>query len=382
MLGSPYMLYAVEHGEDEPLEDGGYRLTGWELASRLSYHFWQSMPDDELLEAAASGALSTDEGYQAQVDRLFADPRTRESVREFYRDWLWLEDLDPMSALLGTPKFDGFLDGFVPTPETTQNMRDEVLEMALYYTFDTEGGVADLLTSDRVFPRTEDLAAIYGVGPWDGQGEPPAAGDPGRLGLQTRAGLLASGSSNSHPVARGVFIRRALLCDPLPPPPPNVDTTAPSAAAGSSTRQALEALTENDPVCAGCHTTVINPLGFVLEGYDALGRARTEERVLDESGNVIDVVPIDDAAVTRLDLADETVVDGSAELATALAESGKVEQCFARHYVRFTFARNEDLDTDACVLEGLTELANDEPLAAMLKAVALTNAFRQRTFEE
>ncbi len=382
MLGSPYMLYAVEHGEPDPLEDGSYRLTAYELASRLSYHFWQTMPDQALLDAAASGELDTPEGYEAQIDRLIADPRTRAAVREFYRDWLWLDDLPPMSALVGTPKFDTFLDGLVPTAETTSNLQNEVLDMALYYTFDVPGGLEDLLTSNKVFPRTDDVAQIYGVGVWDGQSEPPSALEPDRLGLVTRAGLLATGSANSHPILRGVFVRRAMLCDPLPPPPPNVDTTAPSAASGTSTRQVIEGLTENDPVCAGCHTTLINPLGFVLEGFDAVGRSRADERVLHEDGSVIDSVPIDDTAAARVVTDDDTPVVGAAGLAAALVDSGKVQQCFARHYVRFTFARAEDLDQDACVLEGLSALATDQPLADTLRAIALTAAFRQRTFAQ
>ncbi|MBL4684538.1 MAG: DUF1592 domain-containing protein [Nannocystaceae bacterium] len=381
MMGSPFFLYAVEHGEPDPEEDGSYRLSAYELASRLSYHFWQTMPDEALLASAASGELVTQQGYEAQVDRMLIDPRTRAAVGEFYRDWLWLEDVPSVAALLGSPKYDGFLDGMTPNAETTQNMRDEVLRMALYYTFDVEGGLSDLLTSDRIFPVTDDLAAIYGVAPWDGQGEPPVAPEAQRLGLLTRAGMLATGSSNSHPVLRGVFIRRALLCDPLPPPPADVDTTAPSGAAGSSTRQAVEALTEANAVCRGCHDS-FNPLGFILEGFDAAGRFRTDERILHQDGSVIDTVPIDDTAIARVDGSDASEVSGAAELAIALADSGRVERCFARHYVRFTFAREEDLQEDACMIEGLSALATDQPLSEMLRSVAFTAAFRQRTFEQ
>lgn len=381
MLASPYFLYMVEHGADDA-DDAVVALDDYELASRLSYHLWQSMPDAELMDAAAAGELSTDDGYEAQVERMFASNKTRAAVGELYRSWLWLDDLPEMSALVGTAKFDAFLDGLTPTADTTRAMQDELLDMALHYTFDAEGGIADLLTSDRVFPRTDDLAAIYGVAPWDGSGEPPTASEPERRGMLTRAGLLATGSANSHPVIRGVFVRRALLCDPLPPPPPDAETQVPSGGAGTSTRQVIEGLTESDPVCAGCHATMINPLGFVLEGFDAIGRYRSEERILDEDGVLVDTVPIDDTAVPYASFQDEREVTGAAELADALVDSGKVEACFARTYVRFTFARNEHLEQDACLLEGLTDVATTGSIAETLRAIAMTAAFRNRTYED
>jgi len=381
MLASPYFLYMVEHGADGD-DETVVALDDYELATRLSYHFWQSMPDPALLDTAAAGELSTDEGYEAQVERLFASSKTRAAVGELYRSWLWLDDLPDMSALVGTEKFDAFLDGLTPTAETTRNMQDELLDMALYYTFDAEGGIADLLTSDRVFPRTDDLAALYGVAPWDGSGEPPTSGEPERRGIMTRAALLATGSANSHPVIRGVFVRRALLCDPLPPPPPDAETQVPSGGAGTSTRQVIENLTESEAVCAGCHATLINPLGFALEGFDAIGRFRTEERILDEGGALLDTVPIDSSVVPYAAFDDEREVSGAAELATALVDSGKVEACFARTYVRFTFARSEHLEQDACLLEGLTDIARTGSIADTLRSIAMTTAFRNRTYGE
>ncbi|MCA9707545.1 MAG: DUF1592 domain-containing protein, partial [Myxococcales bacterium] len=174
ILASPAVLYLIEHGE-EPVagQPGAYALGAYELASRLSYHLWQTAPDDALLEAARSGDLLTDEGYQAQLDRLFADPRTRSAMAEFYRQWLWLDDLPAMDALVGNPRFEAFLGDFAPEPDTHEHMADEVLAMLEHYTFDAPGSLAELMLDERSFARHADVAELYGVEPWDG-GEPPA----------------------------------------------------------------------------------------------------------------------------------------------------------------------------------------------------------------
>lgn len=383
MLVSPQFLYFVEHG-DAPVADTAdrYWLSGHEIATRLSYHFWQTMPDDELVAAAESGALLTDEGYAAQVDRLLADPRTEVTFGEFYREWLWLDDLAPMDALVGTALFDAIRGDFEPGPDTTDNMVAEVVDMATWTTFAQGGGFEELFLSNRSFAKTEDVAALYGVTPWAG-GEPPVLDDPARVGLLTRAALVASGGNNTRPIMKGVFLRKGLLCEPVPPPPNNAAGNPPELSDEMTTREVVEELTEQpDSGCAGCHASLINPLGFATENFDSLGRTRTEQTLFDAQGNVVGAKAIDTSSVPQVVAGDMTVSAGAAELAALMLDSGKPQACLARNLVRFTLARPEDVMGDGCMLdEAATRLAEGVPLVEVIRAVALRPEFRQRRFE-
>ncbi|MEM7156508.1 MAG: DUF1592 domain-containing protein [Myxococcota bacterium] len=383
MLASPQLMYLIEHGED-PVEgqEGAYALGAYELASRLSYHLWQSMPDEELFAAARSGDLLTPEGYQAQVDRLFADARTRASMAEFYRQWLWLDDLPSMDALVGDPRFDAFAGDFAPGPETHEHMRDEVLAMLEYYTFDTPGSVSELMFSNQSFARAEDVAELYGVQPWSG-GEPPQLPDAERVGLLTRAALTASGTANTRPIMKGVFIRTALLCQDIPPPPDNAAANPPAPAPNMSTREVVEQLTEQpDTSCMGCHGALINPLGFATENFDALGRFRDEQVLFDDDGQVTTSVPIDTRSVPQVTAGDHTPSAGPADLAQLIVDGGQFQACFARQYLRYTEGRPEDPVTDGCALQDLTtRLEAGAPMAEVLRAIALRPEFQQRQID-
>lgn len=384
MLTSPQFMYLVEHGDTElPDEPGVYRLSGWELAQRLSYHFWQTAPDDELFEAARSGALLDEDGYAEQVERMFADPRTAEALEEFYGEWLWLEDLPPLDARVGTPVYDAFLDGFTPAPETRANMIGEVLDMASWYTHDVGGSFADMFTSNRSFATTPDIAEIYGVPVWDG-GEPPEFPNPERVGIVARAALVATGSPNTRPIMKGVFIRKAILCDEIPPPPDNANAMPPELSPDATTREVVEGLTEQaGTVCAGCHAGFINPLGYATENFDALGRFRTEQVLFDEEGNVTGRRPVDTTSVPRVEGDDDRVSNGAADLSQMIVESEKAQACFARHYLRWTFGRPEDLDRDGCMLNSLTSnLVAGAPLQDVLRDLALRDEFKTRHIEE
>lgn len=383
MLVSPQFLYFVEHG-DAPVEGAAdrYWLSGYEVAARLSYHFWQTPPDDELLAAAASGALLDDEVYAEQVDRLLADPRTAVTFGEFYREWLWLDDLPPMDALVGTPLFDAIRGDFEPGPDTTANMVAEVVDMATWYTFAQAGAFEELFLGNRSFAKTEDIAALYGVAPWTG-GEPPMIEDPARAGLLTRAALVATGGTNTRPIMKGVFIRKGLLCEAVPPPPNNAAANPPELSDEMTTREVVEELTEQEgTACAGCHATLINPLGFATENFDALGRTRTEQTLFDDEGNVVGSKPIDTNVVPQIVPGDTTPAAGAAELAQLILDSAKPQACLARNLVRFTMARAENDAGDGCMMQDVaTQLVDGVPLAEVLRAVALRPEFRQRRFE-
>jgi hypothetical protein len=378
LLNAPHLLYFVEHGQD----GGGDTapLDAYELASRLSYHFWQTLPDDALFEAARSGALLTDAGYEAEIERILADPRTRSAIAELFGQWLDNTILEELDGRVGTPVFDAFAGDYTPGPDLREHMLAEVTDAALHYTFERPGTLRDLITSSQSFARTEDLAAIYGVPVWSG-GEPPPFSEPERVGLISRAAFLATGSASTRPIMKGVFIRKALLCDDIPPPPPNAAANPPMLSESLSTRQVVQELTEQS-TCSGCHRTLINPLGFATESFDALGRLRSEQPLYDpETGEVVGSAPVDTETVPYVDSSDEAVASNAADLTALIAESPKPYACFARQYFRFTFGRLEDLDRDGCALSDV-KLAIDEgrPIADVLRSIARSSAFRRRSF--
>jgi len=383
MMTAPSFLYLIEHAQDE-VEGvpGVYRLGPYELAQRLSYQFWQAPPDEALLAAAASGALMTEDGYASQVDRVLSDPRAESAVREFFGEWLWLEELPELDARVGTPVFDAFLDGFEVTPETTQNMVDEVLDAAAYY---TEAGATfdEFFLSNRSFATTPDLAAIYGVPVWDG-GEPPEFPQEERGSLIARAAFVASGSSNTRPIMKGVRIREALLCDQLAPPPDNAAGNPPDLSPDNTTREVVEMLTEQSGTsCAGCHALQINPLGYVTESFDALGRYRTHQVLLDEEGTVTGMREVDTSSMPLITPGDERETSSAAELGAFILESERVQSCFARNYVRWTFGREEDEVGDGCMLADTNEaLLEGASMRDVLRSIAMREEFKTRKIEE
>jgi hypothetical protein len=383
MMTAPSFLYLIEHG-DEEREDapGVYQLGPYELAQRLSYQFWQAPPDDALLEAAASGALLTDDGYAAQVDRVLADPRSESAVREFFGEWLWLEELPPLDARLGTPVYDAFVGDAEIGPETTEHMIDEVLDAAAYYA-QAGGSFDEFFLSDRSFATTPDLAAIYGVPVWDG-GEPPVFPQEERATLIARAAFVASGSSNTRPIMKGVRLREALLCDQLAPPPDNAAGDPPELSPDNPTREVVEMLTEQAGTsCAGCHALQINPLGFVTESFDALGRYREHQVLFDTEGNVTGMREVDTTSTPLLTPGDTREASSASQLATMMLETERVQACFARNYVRWTFGREEDDVADGCMLQETTDaLLEGASLRDVLRDIAMQDEFKTRKIEE
>jgi hypothetical protein len=384
LLSMPDVLYLVESGEAAVAgRKGLYTLSPYELAARLSLHFWQTIPDDELWQAAKTGALATPAGYERQVDRLFADTRTRATMDEFFREWLKVEDVPAVDALASDPAFKAFAGKDLPGRTLREAMTADLLDFVRHHTWTTAGTVKDLFTSELSFAKSPDLANIYGVPVWTG-GEPPRFSPPNsRPGLLTRAGLLSSGLVTTLPITKGVYIRRNLLCDVIPPPPEGASQTKPEETGLVTTRKLVESLTEapGSP-CASCHSTFINPLGFATEDFDALGRRRTEEIFYTPKGAVAGKAPVDTRAVPEVVTGDKTPASGAAELARLMLDSGKPQACLARHYFRFTFGRPEEVASDGCALEALRrKLVDGGSLRDLLRQVALEPSFKQRVLD-
>lgn len=380
LLNAPHLMYFVEHGQDGT--DPSVPLDGYELASRLSYHFWQTLPDAELFAAAKSGELLTEAGFDAQLQRVFKDSRTRDAVGEFFGQWLENSTLEELDSRAGTPLFDAFAGMTTVGPDLREAMLAEVTDAALYYTFDAPGGFRDLLLDRHSFAKSSELASIYGVPVWS-NGEPPMMSEPERVGLITRAAYLSTGSANTRPIMKGVFLRKALLCDDIPAPPPNAAANPPQLSETASTREVVVELTGNG-ACASCHTVTINPLGFATENFDSLGRVRKVQTLFDpNTGMVVGSAPVDTTSVPRIDTADETASKGADDVMKLIADSPKPYACFARQYFRYTFGRQEDTKRDGCALSEMkVALDASKPMSDVLVAIAKSKAFRSRSFAE
>ena len=203
-----------------------------------------------------------------------------------------------------------------------------------------------------------------------------------RTGLLTRAAFLVSGSANTRPIMKGVFMRKNMLCDTIPPPPAGANAKPPELKPGMTTRESVEALTEvAGSVCITCHGTAINPLGFATENFDALGRFRTAQTLFDANGNVTGTKAVNTTSVPQVSYGDPAKISSPSELMTLMTASSKVEACLSRHFFRFTYARWETESTDGCSLEdGRKALMNGGKMTDLATAALLSPQFRRRTF--
>ena len=383
LLNAPQMLYFVEHGATEVVgKPAVFELSSYELASRLSYQLWQTAPDAQLLGHAADSSLLDAQTYRAEVTRLMADPRARGALDEFFGDFAKVEELPALDAKNGDVVFKAFAGAQLPSAKLRQDMIDDVLGLLDYYTWQKPSGVASLFQTDSSFARSPELAGLYGVTAWDGVAEPPTFPAGQRPGLLTRAMFLSTGSPNTRPIMKGVFMRKNILCDSIPPPPPGANAKPPDLQPGMTTRETVEELTEmQGTVCAGCHAALINALGFATENFDALGRYRTAQRFFDADGKDAGSKPVVTNGVPHVTSA-ETPIAGAADLMQQILASGKVEACLSRNFFRYTFARWEDPATDGCALEGMRKaLAGGGTVVDLVMAATLDGSFRQRAFE-
>jgi hypothetical protein len=358
VLQSPHYLYRVEFGTSTAT--GNVKAMGpYELASRLSYLLWGSMPDQALLDAAAAGQLSTREQVATQARRMLQSEQVRHVMGDFHRQWLGFDLIDSVESTL-----EGFTDDLRPL------MRQEAERMAEAAIWQEGGKLSTLLTAPFSFMNAR-LAAFYGLtGPTGDTFERVALDPSQRLGLLTQGGILAAHShaAKTSPVLRGKFVREQLLCNPPPPPPPGVDFTVAEKDVGLTVREQA-AIHSADPACAACHN-FMDPIGLGFEGFDAVGRYRTTEngKPVDVSGQLI-----------------HTDVDGAfmgpADLAQKLAGSQQVSSCMVRQWFRYAYARDEVSDQDTCsvsLLESEFQKSGGD-IKELLFSLTQTDAFLYRT---
>jgi len=325
VLVSPDFLFRIEadppidraQRQEQAVRSSGaapatvYRISDVELASRLSFFLWSSIPDDTLLDLAIRGKLHEPAVLEQQVSRMFADPRARAAlIQNFFEDWLqtrnlWL--LNPDST-----KFPWFDDN-LRTAFVTET------EMFLDAQLKEDHSILDLLTSDETF-LNEQLARHYGIsGIYGSHFRRVKLTDENRFGLLGKASTLAvtSYSNRTSPTIRGKWLLENILAAPMPAPPPNVPLLEASNKDGKplTVREMLEMHRAN-PACASCHKNM-DPLGLSLENFDAIGQWRTTDagRAIDASGVLLDGTKVDGPRELR-----QALVAKKAQFATAVTE--------------------------------------------------------------
>ena len=365
---SVYVRYDAVPGEDETRA-----LDGYARANRLSFFLWQSAPDEELLQVAASG-LETDDALDAQITRMLADPRARTPMVARFVEWL---ELDGTNLHLSLEDTRANPEKYPNDSEALRRaMRTEAEALIERAIFEHDGSIEYLLTTTDAYVNA-DLAKLYGVTP-PSQGFAwvtlPAAE---RAGIFTRAAFLSLHASPNvqSPIERGAYLLKHVLCATLGEPPPDA-TDRPIEGDGAtvlSTREATQLVT-GDSVCHGCHQ-FINPFGFALGHYDSLGAFVEKERVTDSEGTDHQV-PVD-ATATLLSLNGEAPrdVDGGPALSDYLAQSPELYQCFAQHWFGNAFNRSPSAEEE-CAVEAMgEELTRTKRLTDFLVALVRSEAF-------
>jgi hypothetical protein len=332
ILSSPNFLYRPELGDGGA--NGGLRLTGYELAGRLAFLIWNSVPDKILLDQAAAGTLATSDGVRAATLRLLDAPNGREAIAAFAEEFLRLDRIatlakDPQLFPEHTPSLQAAM---------VRDMRDTWAKVA----FEENASLLKVFTTTSAVVNSE-LAKLYGL---DATNLEPTTFQPRtlptdgpRVGVLGKAGFLSQWANQKEgsPTLRGKFMREALMCGTVPPPPPNVNTMLKDAPIGQhQTKRQRLALHRSDPTCAGCHA-LMDPLGLPFENFDAMGRFRTTDDTLaiDPSGEF-----------------NGRIVADARELARALSTDATVAQCLVHKYYAYAMGHQER-DVDGSVLNGL-----------------------------
>jgi len=285
VLVDPRFVFRLEREPAGVVEGKPYRISDLELASRLSFFLWSSIPDDELLETAIAGTLHGPAVLEKQTRRMLADAKARALVTNFGGQWLYLRELKN-----ARPETTGFSENL------RQSMRRET-EMLLESIVREDRSVIDLLNADYTFVD-ETLAKHYGIPNVRGSRfRRVAVTDEARRGLLGQGSflLVTSVANRTSPVSRGKWVLENLLGVPPPLPPPNVPAIdeSPEAAKASSLRQKME-IHRGNPTCAACHR-IMDPIGFTLENFDLVGRWRTSDgkTPIDATGQLFDGTPLD-----------------------------------------------------------------------------------------
>jgi hypothetical protein len=360
MLQSTRFLYRVELGTSTTVGPTAVKLSDYELASRLSYGLWNTMPDATLMAAAAAGQLETPSAVTAQLQRMLQDPRGATIVPQFLGSWIAL------------PQLSGVAKSSTVYPEWTPALQTAMVTQAQSFFTDllkNQGGTLKaLLTSQTVFTNNatalltgQSATALPSDGSFQSSQSTTAAG------LLTLPAFLATQAKadQSSPIYRGKFVREQFFCQELPSPPANVPP-APVIMPGVSTRERLSEH-EVNAACSACHS-LMDPIGLGFENYDGIGRYRTMD-----NGQPVDA----SGKLTGTDV--DGTFTGVAQLGAMIATSATAEACVGTQWFRYAMGRAEQV-ADTCSLQQMNKAFHDSgaDLRTLPSAVVQTPAFMYR----
>jgi hypothetical protein len=362
ILVAPQFLFRVEHDPADAAPGSLYRLSDLELASRLSFFLWSSLPDDELVAAAVAGKLADADELEAQIRRMLADERAAALAKTFASQWLYLRNLRA-----STPDMYVF-------PDFDDNLRQSAIRETelLFETIVREDRpLPELLSASYTF-LNERLARHYGIPNLYGdQFRRVTLTDERRFGLLGHASVLTLSSypNRTSPVSRGNYVLTNILGTPPPEPPPNVPTLPENTAEKLSMRARMERH-RADPVCASCHQ-LMDPIGLVLESYDGIGRWRTEDNGEPVSGygSPIHV------------LRDFGPIEGPVDLRNAiLSQPERFVRTAAEKLMTYALGRQltaADMPTARSIVRSAAE--DDYRFSSLVLALVMSDPFQMRT---
>lgn len=354
LLQYPSFLYRPVVGETTA-QEGISKLTKWEMASRLSFFLWGSVPDDELLDAASAGKLDLPSGIAAQVKRMMADPRFERTLRAFSLQWFHVGANLPIKNPEEFPDFDQAL---------WSSLRDGMAK-SFSRTVTTGGDLSAVLAGPSAYVDRR-TAKIYGVQSDSDALEFVETNPAQRGGMMTQAGVMATMGNTevSRPIKRGLFVRNRLFCQDPPPPPPEGVPPFEADTTNLTVRQMLEAH-RTKPACKSCHA-FFDSIGLAFSNFDGVGQYRESEK-----GQTIDASGV----------LDQTDVDGSfrnaMQMMNLIKGSKLVQACVATQVVRFAIGRLEE-GGDKCSVEATVRNfeSSGQSMAELFSSVALSNSFR------
>lgn len=379
ILQSPSFLYKMEL-KGTPINNRSdlFKISNYELASRIAFTLTGRGPDQQLFSEAESGQLTNASQYNSIIQRVISSQESKNHLQQFYGEYFSIDRIPIPSQP------DWFVSSSIRNSLRSE-AQQELKDIVEYYTWTTQGSLADLLTTDKNFAKGPALTSIYGVNSDD-----KTIPSNQRSGITTRAGILISQSQNVSLVHRGLLIRRNFLCEKIPPPNfSDVDPTllmAPAPSPLESTRAQLEKRTA-PARCMTCHSS-LNPMGFVAENYDAIGRFRSTEKIFDSSGNVIAEHPLNLKVSPNINATTDKEVNGPTELASVMAKSSRVAACFTEQWVTFSKGRDVTM-ADSCSLNFMYQrLINGETnstkskLLDMFSSIVQEPHFQYRKLEQ
>ena len=343
MLQSPHFLFRVERGPDSPFAQ-------YELASRLSYFLWDTMPSEAMLQAAGAGELASAEQVEFWARRLLEDPRAKTAMEEFLAQWVRFDRVLEATRSRRYREFNG---------EVAAAMMEETTRLFNHLVWDDQNFM-EFYTADYTFLSTE-LAKIYDM--------PPPSSEFARVSYPVdsgRAGVLGHGSflvatskpSETSPTERGLFVRNHFLSHEVPAPPPGVSTSLPEISEDKPmTNRERLAIHLNSEACASCHR-LIDPIGFGFEQYNPIGSFQKQMSLVVGSGR--------EGKEIELDLDTSASIQGIAnsdfstpkELGRVLAESEASQRAIVKQLFRYAFGRQETLGDRPVIDAALSDFRN------------------------